>query len=124
MRVMVFGTFDGLHPGHRSVLNEALKRGEVIAIIARDSNVEKIKGRKPRIAEAERLGSIRGHFPDIDARLGDSEDFLIPVRTLRPDLILLGYDQRLPPGVRESDLPCTVERLPAHEPEKYKSSLL
>lgn len=123
MRVLIFGTFDHLHPGHEFVLQEAQKRGELHVVIARDINVEKIKGRPPDENEEDRLKAVKNVCSDCHPELGDEEDFLVPVRAVQPDLILLGYDQKLPPGVSEEDLPCPVERLPAFEPEKWKSSL-
>ncbi len=124
-RVLVFGTFDLLHPGHRFVLSEAAKRGELHVVVARDSTVARIKNHAAHHNEAERAAMIQEAFPEARVRLGsDAGDFLAPVREVQPDLIVLGYDQRLPPGVSEADFPCPVERLPAFEPEKYKSSLL
>jgi FAD synthetase len=122
MNVLVFGTFDGLHPGHRSVLDAAALRGMLHVVVARDTNVERIKGRPPLHDEEERRAAIVAAYPNADVRLGHETDFLVPVRDVRPDLILLGYDQRLPPDVTSEDFPCPVERLPALEPEKYKSS--
>ncbi len=142
MKVLVFGTFDHLHPGHRFLLSEASKRacppepaastelstrsrrrrGELWVVVARDANVKKIKGHDPDQDEHERLQAIQKTFPNSRPILGDPHDFLVPVRTIKPDLILLGYDQMLPPGVLESDLPCPIERIPAFEPEKWKSS--
>ena len=123
MNVLVFGTFDHLHPGHLSLLQQASDRGDMFVVIARDQNVERIKGHEPLQTEEERKRAIEEKFPDAHVVLGDSEDFLRPVRDINPDLILLGYDQRLPPGVAAKDLPCPVERLGAFHPEKYKSSL-
>lgn len=123
MKVLVFGTFDRLHPGHRFLLTEAAKRGELHIVVARDANVLKIKGKKPGQTEEERFATLKKEFPQAHVVLGDSEDFLVPVRKVNPDLILLGYDQKLPPGVAETDLPCPVERLTAFEPEKWKSCL-
>lgn len=120
---MVFGTFDGLHEGHRFVLREAEKRGEVFVVVARDTNVERIKGRPPKQKEEVRLTAIQKEFPSMQIHLGDTENFLTPIKDHQPDLILLGYDQMLPPGIDEQDLP-TIERLPSFHPEKYKSSLL
>ena len=122
LKVLVFGTFDHLHPGHRFLLTEASSRGDLHVVIARDQNVEKIKGHVPDQSEEERLRMIQKAFPSSHPVLGDPDDFLVPVHTIKPDLILLGYDQRLPPGVTEKDLPCPMERLPAFEPEKWKSS--
>lgn len=124
MRILLFGTFDHLHPGHHFVFQEALKRGDVWAVVARDRNVKRIKGRESLQSEQERMDAIRLAFPQVHPILGDSNDFLAPVRLVQPELILLGYDQQLPPGVVERDFPCPVERLPAFKPEKWKSSLL
>lgn len=123
MRVLLFGTFDHLHPGHEFVFREALARGEVSVVVARDQNVERFKGKRPDQSEGERMAEIRSAFPTVHVLLGHEHDFLTPVRSLKPDLILLGYDQRLPPGVSESDFPCSMERLPPHRPEEFKSSL-
>ncbi|MBI3336676.1 adenylyltransferase/cytidyltransferase family protein [Candidatus Peregrinibacteria bacterium] len=123
MKILVFGTFDQLHPGHLFFLNEARKRGELHIVIARDSNVERIKGRSASESQKERKSAVEKAFPDAQVILGESEDFLVPVRNIHPDLIILGYDQRLPPGVQETDFSCPVERSSAMEPSKYKSSL-
>lgn len=120
---MIFGTFDLLHPGHEFVLKEAMKRGDVTVIVARDANVQRIKNRSPAETEQQRVDAIRKKFPTVSVALGDASDFLVPVRSVKPDLILLGYDQKLPPGVDEVSLECHIERLPAHEPERFKSSL-
>lgn len=123
MRILLFGTFDHLHPGHEFVLQEASRRGDVSVVIARDHNVLRLKGRVPEQTEAERKAAIERAFPAATVVLGDAKDFLAPVRAIQPDLILLGYDQQFPPGVTEKDFPCPVERLPPHHPEQYKSSL-
>ncbi len=93
-------------------------------VIARDRNVERLKGRQALQSEEERKKKVEEAAPRSRVILGDAADFLAPVRTVKPDLILLGYDQKLPPGVREEDFPCAVERLPAFEPERHKSSVL
>lgn len=121
---MVFGTFDLLHPGHRFLIEEALRLGSVTVIVARASNVERIKGRPPRENDETRVAALKEAFPDVTVLLGDEEDFLRPLRELKPDLLLFGYDQKLPPGVSESDLPCPVLRAPAFRPEVFKTSLM
>jgi FAD synthetase len=124
MNVMIFGTFDHLHEGHRFLIREAMKRGDVRVIVGRDANVEKIKGRVPRQSEQERSSTIQKEFPDVHVVLGNADDFLEPLRLYKPDLLFLGYDQQLPPGISESDLSVPIERAEAFEPERYKSSLM
>ncbi|TSC60033.1 MAG: glycerol-3-phosphate cytidylyltransferase [Candidatus Peregrinibacteria bacterium Greene0416_62] len=123
MNVLVFGTFDRLHQGHEFVLHEGLKRGELHVVVARDSTVKRIKGRSAEQSEQERVDAIQKKFPKANVVLGDNENYLKPVRTIDPDLVLLGYDQKLPPGVTIEDFFCPVERLGAFEPERFKSSL-
>lgn len=124
MKVLAFGTFDLLHPGHRFVLTEAAKRGTLSVVVARDANVHRIKGRASVDDENARVENVRSVVPEATVLLGDPSDFLAPVRGVQPDLIVLGYDQKLPPGVTDDDFPCSVERLPAFEPEKHKTSIL
>lgn len=123
MRVLVFGTFDALHPGHVFVLEKAAARGELHVVVARDATVQRIKSRPPAQPEHERAAAIQAAFPAAHVHLGDPQNYAKPLHTIQPDLVLLGYDQQLPPGVSAKDIPCPVERLPAFEPERYKSSL-
>lgn len=123
MRILVSGTFDDLHPGHHFLLTEASKKGELWVIVARDSNVQKIKGRPPLQTEEVRKRAIEEAFPSAHVLLGDATDFLKPVHSINPDLIVLGYDQALPPGVQPADLPWKTERLPSFDPHIHKSSL-
>lgn len=123
-KIMVFGTFDYFHPGHEFVLEEAMKRGKTVVIVARDMNVQRIKRRLPDQSEHIRREVVAKRYPAAAVHLGDPDDFLAPIRTHAPDLILLGYDQALPPGVTEKILGVAIERLPAHKPEQYKSSII
>ena len=105
MKVLTFGTFDHLHPGHIAYLSEAAGMGDLTIIVARDRNVEHIKGAAPQGLEQDRLLALEEVFPDATVVLGDSEDYLRPVRDAAPDVIVMGYDQKLPPGVANSKLP-------------------
>jgi FAD synthetase len=122
--VMICGTFDLLHPGHIFFIEEAARLGRVIVVVARDETVERIKGRKPVETLESRKRSIEQRFPEATVVEGSVSDFLEPVRKHHPDLLLLGYDQALPPRVMEADLACRVIRATAHHPEKFKSSLM
>ena len=56
--VLASGVFDLLHLGHVRFLEEAKKLGgenaKLVVVIARDSTVEKTKGRKPVMPETQR----------------------------------------------------------------------
>lgn len=126
-RVMCFGTYDGLHDGHRFFLNKAKACGALRVVVARDATVEKVKGRLPLKNEQERLRGLRseGH----EAVLGQMEDKYAVIREYRPDTICLGYDQqaftdKLEAACAEMGLQVEILRLPSYRPDKLKSSLI
>ena len=123
MRILTIGTFDKLHPGHIAYLKQAADRGDLLVLVARDENVEKFKGRKPEENESTRVANVLRNFPKATVVLGEHADYLHRVRELKPDLILLGYDQKMPPGITEVDLPAPTERAQPYKPEEFKSSL-
>ena len=132
MRVMVFGTFDNLHPGHLSYFKQARKFGdELIVIVARDKNVLHIKRRLPQEDEKIRARKIRIAIRESGEKgkviLGSLTNQFLVLKKYRPGVIALGYDQkvdirRLKSEIKKFRLFCKVKRLKAYHPEKYKSS--
>ncbi|MFH0834278.1 MAG: adenylyltransferase/cytidyltransferase family protein [Patescibacteria group bacterium] len=129
-KVLVFGTFDGLHPGHANFFAQAEKFGKVFAVVARDANVAKIKNRRPHFTERSRLAVVARRPEIFRAQLGDRRNFLEPVRKIAPDVIALGFDQRtfeigeLKVKLKKIGLAPKIIRLKSFHPEKYKSSLI
>lgn len=125
MRVVCAGTFDHLHPGHVDFLTQAKRLGsELVVIIARDKNVLRIKGVKPDHDEQRRLANVeQTGIPD-RAVLGNLEGDLFSILFgLAPDIVALGYDQRVKDEQITERLPgCAVIRLHPFYPEKFKSS--
>lgn len=129
-KVLVFGTFDIVHPGHRFFFREAKKHGDhLTVVVARDSTVLDVKGRMPRFGELARREAVAS-MPEVDeAVLGSQEDKYALVRDIRPDVICLGYDQAafvcsLASKLEEYGLAASVVRLGSFQPERFKSSLL
>ena len=97
--VMAFGTFDVLHPGHISYLEQAKKMGNsLIVVVARDSSVAMIKGRLPVFGEKDRLRMVSSLKVVDRAVLGakvktENGRFGI-IRRFRPSIIALGDDQQ------------------------------
>ncbi|MEN2999640.1 MAG: DUF357 domain-containing protein, partial [Acidilobaceae archaeon] len=92
-RVFVGGTFDILHPGHIELLHFASRLGELHVVVARDSTVEKVKGRRPVLDERSRLKLVSSLRMVSRALLGDPEDIMKSVEVVRPHVIVLGPDQ-------------------------------
>jgi len=111
-RVFVAGTFDLLHPGHVDLLEYASRLGRVYAVVARDSTVERLKGRRPVLGEKSRLrlvGSVRYVY---EAMLGDPRDMLAPVEKVKPHIIVLGPDQ----AFDEEELARSIEERLGYRP--------
>jgi FAD synthetase len=131
VHVLVTGTFDGLHPGHRFLFRRAKALGDrLTVVVARDKTVYKVKGRHADHNETTRRDQVAEVSHVNKAILGwPGKDKLAIVIRLRPDIIALGYDQRaftqnLRRQLRVRGLPTKVVRLPAYQPRRYKSGLI
>ncbi len=94
--VLVFGTFDLLHAGHRFLLEQARRHGDRLVVsLARDQFVRSWKGKEPCHPEGERARRLRETGLADEVRLSDPEprSFAL-LAEIRPDLICLGHDQR------------------------------
>jgi len=94
-KVFVAGTFDIIHPGHIEFLKEASKLGRVYAVVARDVNVKRMKGREPVNDEEQRLEVLKSIRYVYQVILGDPDDILKSVERIKPDIIFLGPDQQV-----------------------------
>lgn len=94
-RVLVFGTFDLLHPGHLYFLQLAKRRGDkLVVIVTRDEIVKKLKKKNPILADTDRLAMVKSlKFVD-QAFLGDHLGECRVVMKVKPDVIVYGYDQK------------------------------
>lgn len=128
--VMVFGTFDYLHAGHENLFVQARELGEeIIAIIARDKTVKTIKGNFPDHNEKERLNNLKNTAWADKAVLGNHGDKTKVIKTYKPDIIALGYDQfaftyNLEKLIIDLKLDTKVIRLKPYRPDMYKSSII
>lgn len=93
-RVVAFGTFDILHPGHIAFLETARRLGtHLTVVVARDTIVRREKGRLPVFSERDRL-TVVGSLRCVDrAVLGDRPGSWRVLRRLRPHVVAVGYDQ-------------------------------
>ncbi|HUT81282.1 MAG TPA: adenylyltransferase/cytidyltransferase family protein [Candidatus Bathyarchaeia archaeon] len=132
-RALVFGTFDIIHPAHLRFLIEArlatkCKDCDLVVVLARDSSIERIKGRKPIFHETQRLRLISGLRIVDFARLGnEGENPFQVILEVEPDYIVLGYDQLidekpLQDFIKKHNLKISICRLPKYESGDLSSS--
>ena len=126
IKVMGFGTFDGIHPGHVYFLKQLKRLGdEVYVAVARDRNVKRIKGKKPHFNEKERFEALKKTGLVDRVLMGHAKNFYHWINKFQPDIIGLGHDQKADVEDLEKTFPNTkIVRLKALEPKKYKSSIL
>lgn len=128
--VLVFGSFDPLHDGHRDLFRQARAFGDrLVVLVSRDVTIGNLKHRTSFQDERTRLDAV-AREPLVDqAILGHESDYMAFLNDIVPDVICLGYDQRvlvekLPGLLVERGLTIAIHRLQPHKPDIYKSSLL
>lgn len=132
LRILVFGTFDGIHKGHLDFFKQArklTKNSFLIASVATDKNVKKVKGRLPLRKQAKRILDLKKLNVVDKVVLGEEVNFLKGIKMLKPSIIALGYDQKaytlgLKTKLKHQGLSVKVVRLSAFKPKIYKSSLI
>lgn len=129
-KVMIFGTFDLLHCGHEHMMQEAKALGDyLIAVVSRDDTVKKLKGFYPYYTEKDRIKNIKKLGLVDKVILGNPGDKYEVIKSHRPDVIALGYDQfaftfRLEKFLIDEGMATSIHRLKAFQPHLYKSSLI
>ncbi len=128
--VLVFGTFDLLHPGHLDFFRQAKEWGDhLIAGIGRDQVVAALKGKLPRQNERERLAAVQecGLVDEAHLLPDNPEERFQWIKKINPAVIALGYDQtaftdHLAQDLARHSIDCRIARLKPFHPERYKSS--
>ena len=131
-KIMVFGTFDGLHLGHLNFFKQAkklAKNAKLIVSIARDKNVFLIKKSKPRLNENKRFALFKKSKLVDEVVMSGVKNYISHIKKIRPDFIALGYDQRayvknLKKDLKKAGLYTKVFRMKPFKEKIYKNSLL
>ena len=92
--VLAGGVFHIIHPGHKHTLNAAKALGGVLVVaIATDKTAQKMKKRPP-LHNQELRRELVSYLSMVDkAVIGHEDDIFETVKEIKPDIIVLGYDQ-------------------------------
>ena len=131
-KIMIFGTFDGLHKGHLKYFKQAKSitpNSFLIVSIARDENVRRIKGEYPVLNEKERRLLVRKLTMIDKVVLSGIRDHISHILRECPDIIALGYDQEaytenLKKDLKNKGLLIKIVRLKPYREKVYKNNLL
>jgi FAD synthetase len=104
VKVMASGVFDLIHPGHIHYLRQAKSMGDhLTVVIASDATVRRNK-HEPITPEAMRAMIVGSLKPVDEAIVGSEGDMFDTVAKIRPDVIVLGYDQTFDENKLQADL--------------------
>jgi FAD synthetase len=126
-KVIAFGTFDLVHPGHVHMLKEAKSYGDyLVVIVARDETVLEVKKHLPLHTEGVRLEHITALGIADKVRLGNLGNKFAVIDEEKPDIVALGYDQKVPIDKLSAAIEDHVKivRLSPFKPDIFKSSKL
>lgn len=130
--VMVFGTFDIIHPGHLNLFEQAKEAAgpdsRLVVVVARDMNAKKAKGIFPLNNENIRLSNVKKKGAADEVILGELGDMFKVIERTNPDIICLGYDQKVSrdfePELRKRGIKAEIKRMKPYKSNAYKSSIL
>ena len=127
--VLAGGVFDIIHPGHIHTLNAAKALGDVLVVaIATDKTAQKMKKRQP-LHNQELRRELVSCLSMVDkAIVGHEDDIFETVKAIKPDIIVLGYDQVhqnqfISDGCKRIDLDVEIVRLQSPVPELSSSEI-
>lgn len=130
-KVLVFGAFDVLHPGHINFLKQAREHGDYLVVsIARDDYIVEWKGKNPVHSEEVRRRYVLATGLVDEAVLGDKElGAYTLVSRIRPNVVCIGYDQEvfkedITAWLKENLPETEIVTLAPYRPDIYKSSKL
>lgn len=126
-RAVAQGTFDILHPGHVHYLEDAATYGdELHVIVARGDNVT--HKAPPILSDRQRVEMVQALDVVDEARRGHPDDIFVPIEEIKPEVIVLGYDQHhdadaIREALDDRGIDCRVERATARD-QQYPDELL
>ena len=127
--VLAGGVFDIIHPGHIHTLNAAKALGGVLVVaIATDKTAKKMKKRSP-LHNQELRRELVSCLSMVDkAIVGHEDDIFQTVKEVKPNIIVLGYDQIhqekfISDGCKQINLNVEIVRLESPVPHLSSSEI-
>ena len=127
--VLAGGVFDIIHPGHIHTLNAAKALGGVLIVaVATDKTAEKMKKRSPLHNQELRCELVSSLSMVDKAIVGHEDDIFQKVKEVKPNIIVLGYDQVhqekfISDGCKRINLDVEIVRLESPVPHLSSSEI-
>ena len=127
--VLAWGVFDIIHPGHIHTLNASKALGDIlVGAIATNKTAQKMKKRPP-LHNQELRSELVSSLSMVDrAIIGHENDIFETVKEVKPDVIVLGYDQVhqeqfIADGCKRINLDVEIVRLQSPVPKLSSSDI-
>jgi len=95
-KVLAGGCFNKIHKGHVFFLKSAKKLGEYLVVVVSNDKLNKKKYGKKSVPARIRKRNIEKLKIADKVVVGHRSNFVAVVKKEKPDIIALGYDQKLP----------------------------
>jgi len=115
-KILVGGVFSIIHPGHIYFLKKAKSLGDHLTVVlTHDNNVKKKNGIL-FVTAKERKNVIEAIKYVDSVVIGDEMNFFKPIKKVKPDVIVFGYDQKfdmvwLRNTLKKNKMTCKIERV-------------
>ncbi len=96
VKIICGGGFNMIHRGHEFFLREAKKLGDELVVMISHDDLNKRKIGKKAVSALQRKKAVEKLGIANKVIIGDPKDRMKIVRKERPDVIALGYDQKMP----------------------------
>ena len=127
--VLAGGVFDIIHPGHIHTLTAAKALGDVLVVaIATDKTAQKMKKMRPLHNQELRCELVSCLSMVDKAVIGHEDDIFETVKEIKPNIIVLGYDQIhqekfIDDGCKRINLNVEIVRLQSPVPDLSSSEI-
>ena len=127
--ILAGGVFDIIHPGHIHTLNAAKALGDVLVVaIATDKTAQKMKKRSPLHNQELRCELVSCLSMVDRAVVGHEDDIFETVKEIKPNIIVLGYDQIhqekfIDDGCKRINIDVEIVRLQSPVPDLSSSDI-
>ncbi len=94
-KVLVGGVYNLVHKGHELFLNKAKELGDYLVVVVASNRTASLTKKYPVLDAKTRKKNIEKLGIADKVVIGDEKDFIKVVRREKPNVIALGYDQKI-----------------------------
>ena len=94
-KVLVGGVYNLVHKGHELFLNKAKELGDYLVVVVASNRTASLTKKYPVLDAKTRKKNIEKLGIADKVVIGDERDFIKVVRREKPNVIALGYDQKI-----------------------------